>query len=303
VKKKFYGFFAKTLLLLLLSFSFAHAAEEKELEWVLKDTRFEFGYVAGQFIGLKQGYLDLGAFTPLFQSGDFLAFADAKGYRFDNSRWGASAGIGMRTWSMRDFIFGSNVYYDYLQGRRHSFNRMGAGLECLGACWDLRINGYFPILDTIHCSERRVFTDFQGDFIASAEHRQFMPRLGFDMELGIPIGSWDEFSCYFAAGPYYYNWRQQKNYWGGQARFELYWKSYFTAQIQTSYDAVNHSRTEGKFLVFIPFELFLDCKSSEDLCKALFYQPVVRNGTIFTEHCCRFICNWDHERHRCGCNR
>ena len=296
-KKNFLIFFASFFLLLLPLSVPALAAEKEESDSLLDDARFEVGYVTGEFIGLKEGYLDLGVFVPIFECGDFVSFVDAKGYRFENSRWGASAGLGMRTWCLNECILGSNIYYDYLEGRFHNFNRMGAGLECLTPCFDVRVNGYFPILDTEHRSRIHCFDDFQGDFIALSRNREFTPRVGFDMELGLPIGCWwDSLSIYCAAGPYYYNWRHKKNYWGGQARLELYWKSYVTVQVQTSYDRVNHSRTEGKFLLFIPFnviDLLSGGECCENLCKALFYQPVVRNGTIFTDHCCSFCWNWD----------
>lgn len=260
---------------------------------VLDSTRLEVGYVTGNFIGLKQDYLDIGAFAPVAQIDDLFTFVDAKGYRFDNSKWGASAGFGFRTWSFSDnYLIGSNVYYDFLQGHWRDFNRIGFGLELLGWCWDLRLNGYVPVLDFEHHSKRRVFDDFEGDYCAFCVKREFSPRAAFDLELGIPIGCWCNFSSYFALGPYYYNWRHySKSYWGGQARLEFYWKTFLSIQVQTSYDRVNHSQTEGKFMLFLPLDL-LCFEDSHDPCVDLLYQPVQRNGIIFTRRCCDFKWNW-----------
>ena len=296
--KKRANIFLKAFLLIVpLFFSLFLCAKDEEsllpdgASFLIQDTRFEVGYVTGDFIGLKEDYLELGAFAPAFSCDDLFTFLDVKGYRFENSKWGASAGVGLR-YSCCDYIVGSNVYYDFLQGYYHNFNRMGAGFELLGNCWDLRINGYFPVLKTEQHSRTRIFSDFCTNFCSISKKWQRSPRLGFDMELGVPIGCWNQFSSYVAIGPYYYNWRHKKNYWGGQARLEINWRSFVSLQVQTSYDRVNHSRTEGKFLFFFPLDVLCGDWMCDDPCKVLLYQPVVRNGTIFTDRCCDCCRNW-----------
>ena len=114
----------------------------------LMDTRLEAGYSWGQFIGIKEDYAELGLFVPVTFCDRWAIFADGRAYRFEDDQWGASAGIGFRGFTCDGRIFGANFYYDYLEGTNNGyFNRLGVGLEWLGPCWDLRVNGYLPVGD------------------------------------------------------------------------------------------------------------------------------------------------------------
>lgn len=269
----------------------------------LSGARIEGGYNFGKFIGIRHSYAELGLFLPVrlsdfmcFES-DLTTFADVRGYYFNNSknRWGASAGVGVRTW-LDEGILGANFYYDFLQGHHRTchnrgFNRLGFGVEWLGPCFDFRANAYFPVGKRSH-SRRFIFNEYIGDYVVIAKDTQFVVGEGFDAELGTPIYDACDFRIYAAAGPYYFQTSHCYHYWGGQARLELNWRSYLSLQVRTSYDDTNHSHTQGRILVSIPFDVFCGCNYFEDFCSQLLYQPVRRTGIIFTDHCCSYKKNW-----------
>jgi hypothetical protein len=262
---------------------------------LLENARFEVGYSWGKFIDIRREYAEIGLFLPLMLSNENgLWFGDGRGYRFNDSKWGASGGLGYRTW-LQDSIVGANVYYDWLEGEfSRGFQRIGVGLEWLGSCWDIRVNGYIPIGKNSETGHRRVFDDFIGPFVATCRHKEIAIREGFDAEIGFPLGCWcDDFTLYAAAGPYYYRRHlRHDNFWGGYARLELGWNSYLFFQVRTSYDRVNHSETQGQVFLRIPFDLLCGSCGCDNPCLRLLSQPVRRNGIIFTKECCVFTKNW-----------
>ncbi|MDE3045922.1 MAG: inverse autotransporter beta domain-containing protein [Verrucomicrobiota bacterium] len=58
-------------------------------------------------------------------------FLDARGHVFDNGKWAANAGVGLRTLKGTR-AYGINAYYDYRNTGRFHSNQIGAGLESLG---------------------------------------------------------------------------------------------------------------------------------------------------------------------------
>lgn len=222
----------------------------------------------------------------------WVVFADGRAYQFDkHSRWGSSAGVGIRGSGWCDRIWGVNVYHDHLKGRHHgSFNRVGVGLEWLGTCWDVRVNGYFPADSQRHFSHRRAFRWSEG-WRETCHREEFSIGQGFDAELGLPIGCWCDFALYGAIGPYYYNGKERKDFWGGYGRLEVNWRDYISLQVRTSYDRLYHSRTQFRALLSIPLEALCNWRCFGNYCRNLCIQPVRRNGVIFTDHCP--ICKWN----------
>lgn len=253
--------------------------------------RIEAGYSAGQFIGIKQSYVELGLFVPVCSTDALTSFVDCRGYRFNNAKWGISSGIGLRKCLDNDHAVGANVYYDYLEGNFHkSFNRLGLGLEWLGACLDFRINTYLPIGHETHSSETVKYNDYIGNYRATCRENQFSIGRGFDAEVGGYFGCWNNFNVYGAIGPYYYLSKQESNYFGGQARIEMSYHSFISIQIRSSYDSVNQLRTQGQIQISIPFEILSGRLTS--FCEDTILQPVRRNGVIFTGDCCDYKWNW-----------
>jgi hypothetical protein len=257
------------------------------------NARIEVGYAIGKWIGIRRNYAELGVFLPVAFSPNWVSFADARGYRFNHSRWGASAGIGVRIAPTNQRIYGGNIYYDYLESHSHKgFHRLGAGLEWLGDCWDLRLNGYFRLGAGVHDTKPHVFDNYIGNYIVICQAKEYSISEGFDAEVGIPLLSRCDLQFYAALGPYYYrgSHSHSDNFWGGHARLELSWKSFISIQVRTSYDRRNHSRTQGRLWISIPFDFF-KCSDFSDFCNLL-TQPVQRNGIIFTDKCCHYHTNY-----------
>lgn len=253
--------------------------------------RIEAGYSAGQFIGIKQSYAELGLFLPIFSENTLTSFIDCRGYRLNNAKWGLSSGIGIRKHIDDDQMIGANIYYDYLEGNFHkSFQRAGFGLEWLGECLDFRINTYFPVGHQIHSSKIASYTDYIGRYKAACRTKQFSIGSGVDAEVGHLFSCWNTFNVYGAAGPYYYSARQKNNYFGGQARIEVTYQSLVSIQIRTSYDKINHSRTQGQIQISIPFDILSSGLTCFNEDRSL--QPVTRTGVIFTDDCCDYKWNW-----------
>jgi len=271
-------------------FKFGDFSSEQESHFA--GPRFEVGYSTGKFIGIDRDYAEFGVFLPLSTAGEWVPFLDARGYRFEDSQWGSSAGIGLRAPLNDGSIFGVNAYYDYLEGDfNHGFHRGGAGFEWLGSCLDVRMNGYFPFSSRIHHSKPRVCT-YPGGYILECRRNEFRVGDGFDAEVGLPLLNFCDFTIYGAMGPYYYHFPRHQNFWGGQWRLEINWRSYLSVRVNTSYDGRYHSRTQVQALVSVPLTVLFGNSSLTDYCNDLITQPVRRNGIIFTDRCCFCTQNW-----------
>jgi len=254
------------------------------------ETRVEVGYSFGQLIGMRQGYTELGLFVPSLATSSLISFIDCRGYRFLNSKWGSSSGIGLRK-SLDKYIIGGNLYYDYLEGHTHKpLHRLGVGLEWLGDSWDLRLNTYFPLGKQSYSSKTVSYVDPARNYFITSYEKQCCIAKGFDAEIGGYLFCWNRFAFYGAAGPYYYSSKQKMHYFGVQARAEISYNTLLSIHVKTSYDSVNRSRTLGQIQISIPFDVL--CKTLTCLCENLALQPVKRNGVIFTDKCYDYKWNW-----------
>jgi hypothetical protein len=254
-------------------------------------SHLEVSYSVGKFIGIDENYAELGVFAPLYLSNSYLAFLDCRGYRFNDSKWGESTGVGFRRALTNYHILGANLYYDNLEGDFHkSFNRLGVGLEWLGNCLDLRLNGYFPLGSETHSSKKISYENYMGDYHATCHEEQFSISRGFDAEIGGCFFNRNKFVAYGAVGTYYYFSKDDTNYFGGQARLEVFFNSIVSLQVKTSYDSVNHSHTQGRILLSIPLDFF--CKKPRCFYRNKILQPIKRNSIIFTDKCCDYTWNW-----------
>lgn len=234
-------------------------------------TRLEVAYSAGQYIGIDKSYGELDLFLPCM-SDCLLVFADARGYRLAEnkwkSKWASSGGLGMRTLT-REGIFGINAYVDWRESEfKKNNNRFGIGIEWLGRCIDVRLNGY--ISSKTH----------------KKHHEQFhCSKLldGGDLELGMPLIFCNNFLLYTGFGPYFYGRKHGDCYWGMAGRLDFDWKTLVTLELRGSYDHVNDFRGQIRLILSLPFEIF--CTGFNDYYRSLILQPVYRNGLIFFEDC------------------
>ena len=247
------------------------------------------GYNFGDYIGVTENYAEIGAFMVSGAETNEAVFIDGRGYRFDNERWGASAGVGFRRLNAcQDRAWGINAYYDYLEGRVNSFHDLSLGIESLGCAWDFRMNGYYHVGPNRRNTKETIFDEFTGNFIASCKRVEFSYD-HIDAEVGHtfcmrPFGA----TLYAAIGPYYYHSRLN-DFFGGFARIELNYNDIISFQVRASYDDTFHTNVQGRVLVSIPFDT---CLCWIQACRNLLSQPVRREGVMFTDNCCDWTWNW-----------
>ena len=134
-------------------------------------------------IGYQNGYTTLEVFLasdPNLWAA--MPFLDLRGHVFNNGQGALNTGIGVRG-MCGCRAYGANVYYDYRTTHRKSYNQIGVGLETLGSLWDVRINGYFPVGDTVSSGYDLQFDSFQGNSLLVNRKFQYA-MTGFDAEAG-----------------------------------------------------------------------------------------------------------------------
>jgi hypothetical protein len=263
---------------------------------LLENVQFEVGYATGKFISIDKDYAEIGAFAPVIIDDRWAPFVDARGYRFHDGKWAASAGLGLRrnlSECCECSALGVNLYYDYRRGlARTNFHRVGFGLEWLNSCWDARVNGYFPVWRRTQTASTCVFDQIGGGFFATRRKLDFA-YTGFDAEVGAPLFNYCDINLYGAAGPYYFYRTHHHHFWGGYGRLELDWKTYLSLEGRVSYDHVHHTQAQGLVRLSVPLDFFYSsCGRCECECDWLLIQPVRRIGILLTDHCCDWKWNW-----------
>jgi hypothetical protein len=142
---------------------------------------------------------------------------DARGHVFNDSRFAANAGIGLRYLSCSR-VWGINSYYDYRNTKHHTYQQASLGLESLGEMWDFRLNGYLPFGKKKSSYYGLGFDHFTGNSIFQFRKRESAMK-GANAEAGVHFEPIAHIPFYFAAGPYYL--RGQKTAWGGEARLAI----------------------------------------------------------------------------------
>ena len=268
---------------LSLILSISTIANAFEFQESFEKTRIDIGSATGQFIGIKRSFFEFGAFTPLSYDSCWVPFIDARGYYFQNDRWAASAGVGLRYDLDKEYILGISGYYDYLEGQRHSaFHRLGAGLELLSSCFDIRLNGYFPIQTS---NTKSWSFNMQDSETLFWHDKEYTVRTGFDAEIGSHIFYWGNFSTYGAVGTYFYDFGshhlKNSSFWGGMMRLEADWNDYLSLQLCGSYDRIYKEEAQFKIQFSMPIEDLIYAWDNCTLERIL--QPVRRTGIIFSE--------------------
>lgn len=256
---------------------------------LFQESRVTLGYSTGKYISIDQDYSEIGLFAPLSISSCYNPFFDIHGYRFNDGKWAASTGFGIRRDLCECSALGINAYYDYRKGKcsGHDFHQLGFGFEWLNNCWDVRVNGYFPFLRT-QASHFHLFDQLGDGFFATCRSSEYAYS-GFDAEFGMPLLSHCGLNLYAAAGPYYYSRSHQNHFFGGYGRLELDWRSILSLQIRMSHDNVYSTNVQGIIQISFPLDFCWDNWG----CDRLVNQPVRRNGIILMDRCCNWTWNWD----------
>ncbi len=212
-------------------------------------------------VGYNQGYTTLDIFlAPDWVPLSIMPFIDLRGHVFDNGKFAANAGLGLRS-IVNCRVYGANIYYDYRNTRRKNYNQIGLGFETLGTFWDFRANGYLPIgskanYDT-NTTSVLAFENFYNHYaytretLTSKGKTQFA-MTGVNAEVAFHILKNENIDLYAAIGPYYYNY-SSKDAVGGQARLGARIYEYLSLDLINSYDTRFHENFQGSIGINIPF--------------------------------------------------
>src|SRR5579863_10638411 len=207
-------------------------------------------YTTPKGIGYNTGYATVeGFFAPSINT--WLPFVDLRGHVFDDGKFAANAGLGLRYLSTSR-VWGVNAYYDYRNTKHRHYNQVAAGLESLGTIWDFRINGYLPVGKTHSHFFHNRFSHFKGHQLILRSSQDFAMK-GVNAEAGIHVDHYKNAPLYFAAGPYYLT-GSGKSTWGGQFRASIdLFHRYLRVEGNTSYDHFFKWIGQGQVSVNIPF--------------------------------------------------
>jgi trimeric autotransporter adhesin len=192
-------------------------------------------HIESKGIGYNQGYTTLEGFLAPGDPYDhhWVPFVDLRGHVFNNGKYAANAGVGLR-YLASSRVWGINTYYDYRQSPRRHYNQAALGLESLGKSWDFRMNGYLPLGLIASSRYQTHFQGFKNHSILLSSKREFT-LAGGNFEAGYHVNSFKNFPIYLAAGPYYLEGKGKKG-WGGQLRGALDIYNYVRIEGNASYD-------------------------------------------------------------------
>lgn len=239
-------------------------------------------------IGYQHGYTTLEAFIASNPSQwRVTPFLDVRGHLFDDGKWAANAGMGLRTIS-GNRAYGINGYYDYRNTGRLKSDQIGAGFETLGELFDCRINGYLPFGAKRSAPYAAVFAAFSGhNMLVSRKYHSAMK--GADAELGFHFGKSASWDFYAATGPYYFVGELAPATWGGKARLAGTYKDILTLEISDSYDRTFHNKFQGQIALSFSLGPKSKVKEGGRTCKVAhtlnsrMLQPVSRQEIIVVD--------------------
>jgi len=274
--------------ILFLNAAFAFSPKTEACPDGKKHYRATLRHIESGGIGYEDGYTTLEMFFAADPSRrNVTPFFDARAHVFDNGKWAANIGAGLRG-LCDNRAYGINGYYDYRNvGHFHS-NQIGAGLETLGKLWDVRINGYLPVGNKRGASSNVVFGTFLGnELIISQTYKTAMK--GADAEFGIHFGKSKSFDFYAAAGPYYFIGEGTGPTWGGKARISGVYKDILGLEFSDSYDRTFNNKFQGQISLNYSFGSRSKIKPNGRTCKMAsalndrMLQPVGRQEIIVVD--------------------
>jgi hypothetical protein len=257
-------------------------------------------------IGFKEGYTTLEGFFSL-NKGSYIPFLDLRGHVFNNGKYAANAGLGLRFVSgCRSY--GINSYYDYRTTKHQHYNQIEVGLESIGEKFDIFINGYLPVgskKSPFFAKEKTTMNEISGeefDFGFFSGNNLFLTatsgsitssmitrkKVEFAMKgiegfFRFTLPARNNFFVSAGAGPYYYKGDYGKHAVGGKGIVSATWKNSITARVIGSYDNLFHGKVQGEVgftWTFGPRESQKRRKNSGDCCIPLFSQKLVSSPVI-----------------------
>lgn len=224
-------------------------------------------HIGGSGIGYDRGYSSLNAYlVPLGSCEEWGPYLDLQGHFFNNGRWAANAGLGIRY--LDSIVWGGNVYYDYRDTGHHHYNQIGVGLEAIGACWSININGYLPfgkkkspffgfsntdtgeVSEFAYFQEHHIILQLPGTKELSAK-KEFAFK-GLNANATFRLFQSETFALDLAGGPYYYTGYYDKHALGGQGSASLRVGEFISLNLIGSYDNLFHGRIQGSLALSMP---------------------------------------------------
>lgn len=247
-------------------------------------------HIEGRELGYCNGYTTLeGLLFPFCNCSCVWPFLDVRVHYFNNNEWAGNAGLGFRYFnSCCNVAYGFNAYYDFRTNcdRDLFFQQVGIGFERLGACWDLRVNGYFPFDEKKkikHCH-----FDYPGGFFIDQKRYQ-EALMGGDIEVGHYFIHSTCWQLYGAIGPYVYGGTDcNHSFVGGRARAFLSYTRYFTLEGMVTYDSEFKTRGQGMIAIHIPF----GCCPRRGLKQDILSQRIYRDEIIVLDSFCKWNFNY-----------
>ncbi|MBS0615289.1 MAG: inverse autotransporter beta domain-containing protein [Verrucomicrobia bacterium] len=205
----------------------------------------------GNGVGYNQGYSSLDFFaSPTNGWKGLFPFLDLRGHIFNNGKWAANAGAGVR-WVGGHHVYGVNAFYDYRRPPHHyTYQQVGGGLEFLSENWSARLNGYFPISARKHHLHTG-FHHFEGHHAIFRRRSEFS-FIGGDLELEKKLWNKSWFALDGLVKGYYFAGKFDKKAVGGMLGLNAAFTRYITVQGRMSYDSFFHFRGSGELSLHIP---------------------------------------------------
>jgi len=215
-------------------------------------TRLSVRHREGNGIGYPRGYTSFDLLYSQDWGGNWHTFADLRGHIANDGKWTTNAGLGVRYLNdCCSAVYGLNLFWDWLEARHMNFHQLGAGIEFLWPCWDLRFNGYAPVSRT-HKTYRKTFDKFKGNQ-AYFERKEELALSGFDGAVGCWLYDGGCFGIHTALGGYYFRGDHKRNLGGGLFRAKVKITDYVTVEGQASYDSQFKWIGQGELALHLPF--------------------------------------------------
>lgn len=246
-------------------------------------------YHIGRGIGYDKSYGSYSFFGAPFQYKRIQAFFDLRSHLFNSGGSAANAGVGFR-YQADCWTLGTNFYYDVRNHHDRKYEQLGAGLEFLSPCVDVRVNGYFPLNDKTHIVQCTTF-NYLGGYFERCKLREFAYG-GYDGEVGRCLYTSACCPCYFsiyaAAGAYYLHSKHScNNVWGAQVRAKVSVTQFLALEVWATSDPLFNQRMQGIITLSVPFG---PCSTSCSCAPACL--PPVRREIIPLDKYCNYRGNF-----------
>ena len=240
------SFLAYTLALQTLS---AESCTDEEESYTPRMHHLSVSHRQGAGIGYSKGYTSLNAFFSI-PSHELVPFFDFRAHVFNDGKWAANAGLGIRKLLCNSWILGGNAFYDYRHTSHTTFNQVGFGLELLGTKWDLHGNAYIPVGHNRR-NYANFFKGFEGHSAVFTRKYEFA-FAGADILAGREFWSLHDSILRGAIGAYFLKGHFNQKAGGGLFKLTADINRYVHFEAQLSYDNIFKWRPQAELRVNIP---------------------------------------------------